>query len=878
MAGLRRVVSRLLAFVRHDASEEELGRELDAHLALIEDEHRRRGLPPAEARLAARRAMGGVAYTKDLHRDARSFQWLDDLRRDARYAIRDLRRRPGFTAIAVAALALGIAVNTAFFTIVNAICLRGLPIEAPERVLYISTRDAQDRFGALSYAEFDALRDRAAVFSQVAAYSNTVAAVRGDGQPPARVSGAYVSAGAFELLGDRPVLGRTFRPDEDRPGAPAVVVLGSELWSSRYASDPGIVGRSIVVNGTPATVVGVMPRGFMFPANADLWRPLAFIAPAIRDSRAERRLAVFARLRPGATLEQAGADLAAIGEGWAREFPATNRDRRVRAVPINEHLNPDVWQLAWIAFITAGALVLIVACANVANLLLMRGTGRARELAVRASMGATRARIVRQLLAESTVLAALAGGAGVFMAWVGLRLLAGLVPPETLPYWMAFTLDARVLSVTVAVCLGCVFVCGLPSALHVSGLDLRGTLCDGAATAPPHARRWIAALLTAEFAVTLVLVAAAVESVRSVAEGRRREFQIDAASLVTASLALPGDSYGTPAERRAFFERLDEAARSSGLTGAFAVASELPYGGGLDLPIAVGAGGATGDPVPTAVTVSVSEDYFSVLRLPLTRGRAFMAGAGRPGADVAIVNERFVQMFLRDRDPLGMQIRVGDAEAPLSVVGVATTVRQRVGGGRLPDPVVFLPLRASSPRTAALIVRTAGYPAAPVALLRREIARIDADLPLYRVMTFEQAGRDAHWNARMSNTIVRSIAAVALSLALVGLYAVTGYSVERWRRELGLRVALGARSRQVAWLVLRRVLSQLILGLVIGIVAALAFDRTFEDPASQSGTSMTDPGALALIVLSLTGVAAIACLVPILRAAKADPLLVVRAE
>ena len=437
------------------------------------------GLTPEAARLAARRAMGSVALAKDLHRDARSFVWVEDLGRDFRHAVRTLRRAPGFTLIAVFALGLGIGVNTTFFTIVNAICLRGLPIESPERVMYVSTRDAQDRSGNLSYLEFDELRTRPTAFEQVAAYTITVAVVADTRQPPARVSAAYISSGGFELLGDRPALGRAFRADEDRPGSPPVVILGGELWSSRYASDPAIVGQTITVNSVVSTVVGVMPRGFMFPGNADLWRPMANLPGTVRESRSERRLAVFARLAANATEDQARADASAIGDAWAREFPATNRDLRMHVVPINEQLNPSVAQRAWIAFITAGALVLLVACANVANLLLMRAATRGREMAIRTSMGAARWRVVRQLLVESSTLAAFAGVFGVFVAWAGLRALSAIVPPETLPYWMAFTIDGRVLAVLIGVCVVSVFVCGLPSALHVTKVDLRDALTEG---------------------------------------------------------------------------------------------------------------------------------------------------------------------------------------------------------------------------------------------------------------------------------------------------------------------------------------------------------------------------------------------------------------
>jgi putative ABC transport system permease protein len=870
---MRRFMARLINVFRRGRAEQDLDREITAHLALLEDEHRRRGLTPDEARLAARRTLGSVAHTKDLHRDARSFMWLDDLRRDFRHGARGLRRSPGFALMAVAALGLGIGVNTTFFTIVNAICLRGLPIEAPERVMFLSLRDAQNRGGNFSYAEFDDLRARTRTFARTAAYTNTVAVVSDQRQPPVRVLGAFISAGAFELTGDRPMLGRTFRPEEDLPGSPAVVILGGEIWSSRYGSDPAIVGQSITVNGVPSTVIGVMPRGFMFPANADLWRPMANLPTAVRQSRAERRSAVFARLAISATEDQARADVAAIATAWAREFPAISRDVRIQAVPINEQLNPSVRQPAWLAFITAGVLVLLVACANVANLLLMRGAIRGREMAIRTSVGATRARVVRQLLVESTTLAALAGVAGVFMAWAGLRALEAIVPPETLPYWMAFTMDGRVLAVTIAVCLGSVFVCGVPSALFVSKVDLRDTLTEtGSTTVAQPARRWIATLLAGEFALTLVLISAAVMSVRANVENRRTEFQIDATSLATMWMTLPGDSYGTPAARVSFFEQLDERVGSSPAIGSIAFASALPYGGGLQMPLMM-SGRSIGEVAPTVSVVTASERYFDVLRIPLVRGRSFTWVDGRPGREAAIVNQRFVRMFLPNQEPIGTRIRVGSAEtAWLQIVGVATTVRQQQLIGPEPDPVVFLPFRPSPSQTSVLVVRTTGDAAGPISRLRSEVARIDANLPLYRVMTFDQAMRNARWNGRLSDVIIKSIAVVALLLALVGLYAVTGHTVERWTRELGLRIALGAEARQVGWLVLRRVLTQLSVGLGVGIACTLAFDRAFNDPATQAGVRMTDPLVLALIMLSIVAIAVVACLVPIRRAVSLDPV------
>jgi putative ABC transport system permease protein len=871
---MRRFIARILSAFRRNRAEDDLAREMMAHLALLETEYHRRGMSPDEARLAARRAMGSVALAKDLHRDARSFIWLEDLRRDLRHAVRHLRRSPGFTLTAVLALGLGIGVNTAFFTILNAMCLRGLPIDSPERVMWLSTRNAQNQAGPLSYAEFDELRARTTTFEQMAAVTNTIAAVGDSRQPPARVLGAFISAGAFELIGVRPVVGRAFRPDEDRPGGSAVVILGAEIWSSRYGSDPAIVGQSITVNGVPSTVIGVMPRGFMFPANADLWRTMADLAPAVRESRAERRLSVFARLRDGATEDQARSEMAAISAAWAREFSATNRDIHLHTVPINEALNPDWTHPGWLSFITAGTLVLLVACANVANLLLMRAATRGREIAIRTSIGATRGRVVRQLLVESATLAGLAGAFGIFVAWSALRGLEGIVPPESLPYWMAFTIDGHVLAMLSAVCLGSVFVCGLPSALHVSKVDLRDTLTENGSTtarvravAVRPARRWIAVLLAGEFAVTLVLNMMAVTSIRSSIETRRTEFRIDPASLTTMWLTLPADSYRTPDVRHAFFDRLDGEVGTSPALESIAYASTLPYGGGSQRPLTV-SGRSFGEP-PMVSVVNASERYFEILRVPLVRGRAFTAVDGRPGNEAAVVNERFVRMYLNDQEPIGARIRLGSEETWLHIVGVATTVRQQQMPSPEPDPVVFLPFRASNPGTTAIIVRTARDPAAAVSLLRRAVAGIDPNLPLYRVMSLERAVKDALWNGTLSDVLVKSIAVVALLLALVGLYAVTSHTVAWWSRELGLRVALGARGRAIAWLVLRRVLVQLSAGFALGLVAVLAYDRLLN---SETYNRLAEPGALALTMVAIVIVALVACLVPIRRAATVDPI------
>jgi putative ABC transport system permease protein len=876
---MRRFFLRWLNALRRDGGAGDLARELNAHLALLEDEYRRRGMTSEEARLAARRALGSTALIGDRHRDERSFAWVEDLRHDLAHTFRGLRRSPGFAALAIVALGLGIGVNTAFFTIVDATCLRGLPIDAPDRVLYVSLRDTQNQQTGLSWAEFDELRSRTATLTQLGAYTMTMAALADDRQPPARVSGAFVSAGTFELLGHRPVIGRTFRRDEDFPGGPQVVILGSEIWSSRFAGDPNIVGQSIRVNGIATTVIGVMPRGFMFPSNADVWRPMANFPTAVRESRLERRLAVAGRLTSTATLNSARAELAAFDIASAPGAPAPDRRARLEAVPINEQLNPSVWQRAWLAFITVGALVLLVACANVANLLLMRAATRGREIAIRTSIGATRSRIIRQLLVESSTLAAPAAGVGLVVAWAGLRVLSGILPPEALPYWMAFTIDARVLAVTMVVCVACVFACGLPSALHLSRVNVLGAItADSSASMARPARKWIGALLAAEFALTLVLVSLAVTAVRIEADARRREFQIDPKSVLTMWVSLPADWYPTPESRQTFVDRLEAPVSGDDAVGAIALATVLPNGGGSQLPVAV-AGRREEKSPPVVSAVSVNDRYFDVLRVPLTHGRAFTVADGTRGNEAAIVNERFVRMFLAQEDPLEARIRVGGPQSPwLRIVGVATTVRQQPMGADA-GPVVFLPFRAAPPQTMAIVVRTPGAIDVPVSLLRARVARLNPNLPVYRVMTFEEAMQTSSWNARLSNAVVRSIAVVALVLAVVGLYAVTGHTVERWRRELGLRVALGAGSGEIGWLVIRRVLGQLGIGLGVGVVGTQLFARLFNDPAdTTTRVAMSDPAALVLMILSVGTIAVLACYPPIRRATRVDPIVALRVE
>jgi putative ABC transport system permease protein len=884
---MTRFLRRFISLFTQRRADAEVSREIGAHLALLEDEYRRRGMTADEARLAARRAMGSVALARDLHRDARSFAWVEDMRRDIRHAARQLRRAPGFTAIAVLTLGLGIGVNTVFFTIVNAICLRGLPTRSPERVLTIGSRDAQGRpAGGLSYAELDALRPAQKSFVGVAAYVSAPVSVADEEHAADRVMGAHISAAGFDLLGEVPIRGRGFQSPDDKPGAPPVVVIAASLWASRYGNDPDIIGRRLLVNGAPATVVGVMPDGFRFLQNTELWQPLETMPSVSLQRRDVRPLFVFGRLAPGVSADQARAEMEALSAVWAREFPESNRGISARVIPINEQMSGNVTDPTWLSFITAGALVLLVACANVANLLLMRGAVRGHEIAIRSSIGATRGRLLRQLLIESTLLAVLGVGAGLVVSVTGLRWLSAMVPAGALQYWMTFTIDGRVLVVLAAVSAVSVLVFGLAPAVHLLRLDINQIIKDSGRTADAGipARRWTTAFLAVEFALTLVLLALVVTGIRQTRATQRAEFPFEASPILSMWITVSGQPYATPDLREAFLDRL--VASFGGVPGVSSVSitSALPRVGGpsMKLEIARDAPPAPESAIPTATVVSVGHEYFETLRAPLARGRAFTAIDG-PGQPVAIVNQRLVDRFFGTRDPIGQLIRVTPPGTTVAgpwarIVGVSPTIRQTFSGAN-PDPVVYLPYRSSSP-TAAILVRGDGAPDALTPALRQALYRLDPNLPLYRVMPLQQAMDEAGWNGRMASVVAQSIAMIALFMALVGLYSVTAHAVLWWFPELGLRIALGASGWNVAWIVLRRVLAQLGIGLALGLLATLAFDRLFNAPVDQVAGSvrMDDGGMLVLIAISILVVAVMACLVPIRRAARVDPLIALRSE
>lgn len=879
MGELIRRLRYLLRWRQHD---DELAEELALHRQLKEQELRERGLDVRAATSAAKRALGNDLAARQYVRDVMVWPWLQDLAQDIRVAARLVVRDRGFAVTALVVLGLGIGLNNMMFTLVYAHTLRGLPIDQPDRVLYISTLDERNTDRGLSYPEFQDLRAEARSFGSIAAFVSAPATLGDQGRAPDRFEGGYVSASALDVIGVRPAFGRTIGPDDDRVGAPAVAILGSGAWQSRYGRDATILGRSVIVNGAPATVIGILPEKSGFPSTAEVWLPLA-TAPAFANPRRDARmLRVFGRLRGDIGETDATAEVQSVADRIARQYPETNKGIRFHTAPINSRFFGRLTHPAWMAFTAASFLVVLISCANVANLMLARSIDRTREIAIRASLGATRSRVVRQLLIESSVLAALGGVAGLVISILGVRLFQMGVPTGVLPYWIHYTLDTRGFAALGAVSLGTVLVFGFVPALKASKTDVNAILKSSGRL---HAgaggtRRWTTAFMTAELALAVLLLATAVESATRERADVPSDTVIDTPDLLTAALTLPGEKYRTLEQRADFYARLDERLNAISAAGPASFASALPLRGGVEQQLDIdGRPPRDGDARPVVWTVAIGPRYFQTLELPLVRGRAFSDEAGLPSRNQVIVNQRFLGMHFPGEDPIGHTIRLTARNAPAQetawiIVGIAPNVRQHPQPD--PNPVVYTPFRAAAPATAMLLVRGSGHQAALTAFLREQVLALDPDVPLYRMQTMAQVIDDAEWNGRISARLIYTLTFIAFAVSLVGLYAVTAHAVSQRTQEIGIRTALGARPTQVAGLVLRRAAGLALLGLIAGVGCTIAFDATFY--SGRIDLRFTRPSVLIPVCALLALVTLIACVVPVRRATRLDPLLALRHE
>ena len=810
---------------------------------------------------------------------------------DLQFALRLLAKDKGFTVVATLALAFGIGVNATVFTFVNAVLIRGLPFDEPDRIMAISSLDpVRNRQMGVSYLDFQEW-SQVGSLSGVAAMTGGTMNVSDQGRPPERYVGTFISSHAFKLLGQSPALGRDFTAEDDRIGATPVVLLGAAVFQNRYGSDPNIIGRTIRVNEIPSVVIGVMPDGFRFPGNAALWQPLSVIPGLVKQPRNSRGFNLLARLAPGVTREQAQAELDAVAARLSTEFPDTNKDVRAVLQPYHERVNGGEIRAVFVSLMGAVAFVLLIACANVANLLLARASGRAREISVRVSLGASRARVVRQLLIESLVLALMAGIIGFGIALVGIRLFDVATQDVGRPYWIEFTIDARVFAYLVLVSLGTAVAFGLAPALHVARTDVNEVLKEGgrSGSAGIRVRRWSGALVIGELALTLALLAGAAFMLRNFMTMYRLDLGIETSRLLTMSLVLPDAKYPALEQRLAFYEQLQQ--RLGSRFASVSVATNGPLQGGLVRRFeVVGRPTATENELPDVTMLGIDPRYFATLGVQPLRGRTFTASDGTAGEETAVVNARLAQLHFGAEDPVGRQIvlsldpALGDPPPgiPMSqtvtIVGIVPNIRQRGFGDREPDPIAYLPFRMQPRGVMTLLARSEGDPKELTPAVREEMRAIDPDLPLFNIRTVDETLAQQRWPFRVFGTMFAIFAAGALLLSAIGLYAVTAYSVRQRTQEIGIRTALGAQSAQVMWLFVKRACIHLAVGLTLGLGGALGVGALFEAADLLVHINGRDPLTIGAIAALLIVVAMIASVWPARQATRLDPLVALRRE
>jgi predicted permease len=814
---------------------------------------------------------------------------------DLRFAVRLIAKERWFSAVAIVALMLGIGVNATVFTLVNAVLIRGLPFKDSGQLYMLSWQPGTGQRSNVSSAELEDWRAQVRTFSGLAAFSNTSLNISDDRSMPEQARGAWVTANAFNVLGQQPLLGRDFVPGEDRKGAEPVVMIGYSLWKNRYGADRNVLGRSVRLNGRPATIIGVMPENMKFPTNAELWAP--FVPTTAQEKRDSRGLNVFGRLRNGATPAEALTELNAIAQRLATAYPDTNKDLvGVRVETFNERFNGGQIRVVFLAMMGAVGFVLLIACANVANLLLSRSAHRAREIALRIALGATRWRVIRQLLLESVVLGVIGGALGLLLALMGVRLFDAAVAETGKPYWIVFSIDYVVFGFLAAICVLSGVIFGLAPALHVTRTNINDVLKEGGrGTAGGRRARWLSStMVVVELALTIVLLVGAGLMIRSFIKMYTLDIGIRTEHLMTMGVQLPDTKYATPESRRAFFERLEP--RLAAIPGAEAVAlttSVPPFGFGSR------AFEIDGRPAPkpdqqkrTVATVIISPRFFDVVGVQMRRGRTFHETDGAPGSETVIINERMAAQFFPGEDPMGKRLRFTERDplpatpVPASpeqgrgarvwrtIVGISPSIRHSSPQDAEPTGVVYMPFRQDPPAFASLLVRSRLPPGSVMDAARREVQAIDQDQPVFTIQTLDQMLAQARWPFRVFGTLFVIFAVIALVLSSVGLYAVMAYSVTQRTQEIGVRMALGAEGRQVSWLILKRGLLQLAIGLTLGLAAAFGLSRVLQAILVQ--VAPTDPVTFASITILLTIVSITACLVPARRATRVDPLVALR--
>ena len=803
--------------------------------------------------------------------------------KEIQFALRSLLKRRAFTVIALLTLALGIGVNSAIFSAVDSILLRPLPLKDPERLVSVWEQTPRDGIqqNEAAPANFFDLQTQNQSFEQIGAYGPDDVNLTGDGEPE-RLDGQVVTANVFSILGVAPALGRTFSPEEDQLGHEHVVVLSDSLWQRRFNRDPSIVNRTITLNGESFTVIGVMPRGFFFPEREiELWKPWA-MEPEQKAGRGDHYLRLVARLKPGATVARANADLTAIAQRLSAEYPRTNEGLGFVAHSLHQDYVGNLRLPILILFAAVG-LVLLIACVNVANLLLAQATTRRKEIAIHIALGARRWTIVRQLLVESLLLAAGGGVLGVLGAFWGVAALAKLLP-ESLSKLQNVNVDARVFLFTLGVSVLTAIVFGGVPALLASRTQPGATLSDVARdTAGGTSGRYVRrVLVVSEVALAVVLLVSAGLLIRSFQLLRNVDTGFTTANALTMRMVLPFPKYEKAEARRAFYDEvLRKVEELPGVESAGMI-TFLPLSfHGMNFNFSVDGQPAPSDTkLPFALFRVISPDYFRAMGIPLQRGRFFEARDSAESQPAVLVNRRLAEQYWPGEDAIGKRLKVGPLDSPsawLTVVGVVGDTRQTgLNEHKLEFYVPYAQERRSFMAPRDLVVRTKSDPASIASAVRRAVWSVDKDQPVSNVRTLDQVFAAAISQERFQALLLGLFAMLALLLACVGLYGVISYAVVQRTHEIGVRMALGAQPLDVLRLVIRQGLSLTLAGLVIGIVAGTFVTRVLTD--MLFGVTPRDPLTFVGVPALLLVVALLACYIPARRATRIDPLIALRSE
>jgi predicted permease len=886
---------RLRSILRGRRVERELDEELRFHLDHKIEEGRALGLSPEDARYRALRAMDGLEQRKEEARDARRVHWLTDFVDDVRYAVRSLRRTPGLTAFVVLTLALGIGMTTTPFSMVDALIFRPYPVPDPGRVVTLTGTSRDDAFEEFSYREYLDIRDATKSYEGVLASTGlTGVGFAADATQMPRVKGGLlVSGNYFEVLGVRPELGRTFRADEDRvPGRDAVVVLGPDFWRHELASDPSVVGRSIRLNGTDFTVIGVAPDSFpgmLIFTRPDFYMPLAMrqvVATGTKkrffEDRDERVLFVTGRLKPGTTLAEARSELSVLAKDFERAFPALSRDRgaavrtqfemRTRADDIN-------WKFG-VSFSLLALAVLLVACSNVAGLLLARARTRTREVAVRLALGAGRFRLIRLLLTESLILACLGGVGGIAVGWAGIEYMQNFRIPSELPATVPFRMDGRILAAAIGLSLLCALACGLAPALQSTRADLVNGLKTADVDVPSRRRPWGRNLLVvAQVAMSLMLLTASFLMARSFRDSVLQATGFEKDHLLMVRFDTRMARYDAARTQR-FYEDLTARVREVPGVRGVALTQNPPLGlapfgqltfvpDGFEMP--------RDRESFTAALDRIDEGYFATMGVAIVRGRGIRATDTADAPRVAVVNEQLAQHYWPGGDAVGRHVRLDSRTGPsVEIVGVARTIKYRDPSER-PIDFAYVPLAQQPAPRMVLLVKSTGDPLTLVDPVKAVVRSLDPDLPMLETRSYEDLYRfSAVDGPRTAVEMVGAMGAVGLLLAVAGLYGLVAYNVTRRTREIGIRMAIGARPSDVLRLVMGKGLVLVGVGMTIGLALGVAVEQLMNSALFHVGR--VDVGAYLIVLPSMLLVTALAAYIPARRASRIAPTLALRCE